>query len=37
MDQIRTVDRERLGSKLGRISPKVMERSLFVLQEMFAV
>ena len=37
LDQIRTVDRERLGSKLGRISPKVMERSLFVLQEMFAV
>lgn len=35
-DQIRTVDRDRLVRKLGRISPGTLERVLAVLQEMFA-
>ena len=37
LDQIRTVDRERLIRKLGRVSPATLHRSLSVLQEMFAV
>jgi len=36
LDQIRTVDRERLVRRLGSISPQVLERSLLTLQEMFA-
>ena len=36
LDQIRTVDRSRLIRKLGRIDPKVAEKVLEVLQEMFA-
>lgn len=36
LDQIRTVDRERLVRRLGRIGASTMARSLAVLQEMFA-
>ena len=36
LDQIRTVDRGRLVRKLGRLSPRALEKSLLVLQEMFA-
>ena len=36
LDQIRTVDRERLVQKLGRLSPRARERSLAVLNEIFA-
>jgi mRNA interferase MazF len=36
LDQIRTVDRERLVKRLGRLAPTALERSLAVLQEMFA-
>lgn len=36
LDQIRTVDRGRLRKRLGRLSPRALERSLLVLQEMFA-
>ena len=36
LDQIRTVDRERLVRHLGTVSPQVLQRSLLVLQEMFA-
>lgn len=36
LDQIRTVDRERLVRRLGRISPASLSRALAVLQEMFA-
>ncbi len=36
LDQIRTVDRERLVRRLGRLSPATLGRSLGVLQEMFA-
>lgn len=35
LDQIRTVDRERLVQKVGRLSSRGMERSLAVLNEMF--
>jgi mRNA interferase MazF len=35
-DQIRTVDRERLVRRLGRLTPAVVSRTLEVLQEMFA-
>jgi len=35
LDQIRTVDRERLVQRLGRLSPRALERSLLVLNEMF--
>jgi mRNA interferase MazF len=35
-DQIRTVDRDRLVKKLGRLSPGTLQRVLTVLQEMFA-
>ena len=37
LDQIRTVDRERLVQHLGTVSPQVLQRSLLVLQEMFAL
>lgn len=35
VDQIRTVDRERLVRRLGSISPSALARTLAVLQEMF--
>ena len=35
LDQIRTVDRDRLVRHLGRISPGTLKRVLTVLQEMF--
>ena len=37
LDQIRTVDRERLVRHLGALSPQALQRSLLVLQEMFAL
>ena len=36
LDQIRTVDRARMVQKLGRLSPQALEKSLAVLNEMFA-
>ena len=36
LDQIRTVDGERLVRRLGRIAPQTLKRSLGVLQELFA-
>ncbi len=36
LDQIRSVDRERLVRRLGRLSAPAIERSLSILQEMFA-
>ena len=36
LDQVRTVDRDRLVRHLGRISPGTLKRVLTVLQEMFA-
>ena len=36
LDQIRTVDRQRLARRLGRLTPSTLNRSLLVLQEMFA-
>jgi len=35
MDQLRTVDNERLVKRLGRISPRTLTAVLAVLQEMF--
>jgi mRNA interferase MazF len=35
IDQIRTVDRERLVRRLGKLSPSTLERVLGILQEMF--
>lgn len=35
-DQVRTVDQERLLRKLGRLSPATLDKTLSVLQEMFA-
>lgn len=37
LDQIRTVDRERLVRRLGKLSKPTTERALSVLQEMFTV
>jgi mRNA interferase MazF len=37
LDQIRTVDRERLVRKLGKLSPSTLRRTLAILQEMFAL
>lgn len=37
LDQIRTIDRSRLVKSLGRLSPHVLEKSLEVLGEMFAL
>jgi mRNA interferase MazF len=37
LDQIRTVDAERLIRKLGRLSQPTLHQALSVLQEMFAV
>jgi len=36
LDQVRTVDRERLVRRLGRLAPSTLNRALLVLQEMFA-
>ncbi|HEY8211810.1 MAG TPA: type II toxin-antitoxin system PemK/MazF family toxin [Myxococcaceae bacterium] len=36
IDQLRTVDRERLVRRLGRLSPPTWERVLGTLQDMFA-
>lgn len=36
LDQIRTIDQERIARSLGRIAPATMLRVLRVLQEMFA-
>lgn len=36
LDQLRTVDRERLVRRLGKLSPSAFEKVLAVLQEMFA-
>lgn len=36
LDQVRTVDRERLVRRIGRLSPATLERVLGVLLEMFA-
>ncbi|MBI1746122.1 MAG: type II toxin-antitoxin system PemK/MazF family toxin [Acidobacteria bacterium] len=35
LDQIRTVDRERLVRRLGRLAPAAIQSALLVLQEMF--
>lgn len=35
LDQVRTVDRERLVRRLGRLTPAAVERALGVLQAMF--
>lgn len=35
IDQIRTVDRERLVRRLGKVSPSTLRRVLAILQEMF--
>ena len=35
LDQLRTVDKERLGKKLGQISPANSDRVLDILGEMF--
>jgi mRNA interferase MazF len=37
LDQLRTVDRERLANRLGRLIPATLESVLSTLQEMFAV
>jgi mRNA interferase MazF len=36
LDQVRTVDRERLVRRLGSVSPTVLAQALNVLREMFA-
>lgn len=36
LDQVRTVDRQRLIRRMGKLSSKALENSLVVLQEMFA-
>lgn len=36
LDQVRTVDRERLVRKLGQIAPTTLSRALAKLREMFA-
>jgi len=36
LDQLRTVDQERLVQRLGRIAPATVKRALATLQEMFA-
>jgi mRNA interferase MazF len=36
LDQVRTVDHERLGKRLGAVSPTVLGHALNVLREMFA-
>jgi mRNA interferase MazF len=36
IDQIRTIDQQRLLRRLGRLTPATLHRTLSVLQEMFA-
>lgn len=36
LDQLRTVDQERLVQRLGSIAPTTLEKALTTLQEMFA-
>lgn len=36
VDQLRTVDRRRLVRRVGRLSPAALDKTLSVLQEMFA-
>ena len=36
LDQVRTVDRERLAKRMGRLTASTMEKVLSTLQEMFA-
>lgn len=36
LDQLRTVDQERLVQHLGSIAPATLEKALAILQEMFA-
>lgn len=36
LDQLRTVDRERLSRKLGRLAPGALGATLTLLQELFA-
>ncbi len=36
LDQIRTVDRERLVRRLGKLSSSTLKQTLTILQEMFA-
>lgn len=36
LDQVRTVDRERLRKRLGALTPATLQATLGVLQEMFA-
>ena len=36
LDQIRTVDRDRLVKRLGQLGPQTLHKTLDVLQEMFA-
>lgn len=36
VDQIRTIDRDRLVRRLGRVSPAIIDQTLGVLQEMFS-
>lgn len=36
LDQLRTVDRERLIRRLGRLAPATLIRALAILQEMFS-
>ena len=36
LDQIRTVDKNRLVKKMGVLDPKIRSKVLFVLQELFA-
>ena len=36
LDQVRTVDRERLGRKLGRLAPAALTSTLALLHELFA-
>ena len=36
LDQLRTVDRDRLSRKLGRLAPAALSSTLALLQELFA-
>jgi mRNA interferase MazF len=36
LDQLRSVDREHLQRRVGRLSPAIVAHALSVLQEMFA-
>lgn len=37
LDQLRTIDQERMVRRMGRITATTLERTLAVLQEMFAL